>query len=59
MTSIRDQEQVFYLAEQEDPLFITATENWIEIRPLAQVPENKSFQIGGWYFIRLHYLEAE
>ena len=59
MTSIRDQEQVFYLVEQEDPRFITATENWIEIRPLSQVPEDKSFHIGGWCFIRLHYLEAE
>ena len=60
MTSIRDQEQYFYLGEQEEgAIFITVTENWVEIRPLAQVPEDKSFQIGSWHFIRLHYLVTD
>lgn len=60
MTSLRNQEQYFYLGEQEEgAIFITVTENWVEIRPLAQVPEEKSFQIGDWHFIRLHYLETD
>lgn len=60
MTSLRNQEQYFYLGEQEEgAIFITVTENWVEIRPLSQVPEEKSFQIGGWHFIRLHYLETD
>ena len=57
MKSIRNTERDFYLVEQEDSsLFVTATEDLVEIRPLIQVPEEKSFQIGEWNFVRLNYL---
>lgn len=60
MKSIKEQERDFYLIEQEDaPLFVSVTQEFVEIRLLAEIPEGKSFQIGGWTFIRLNYLTAE
>lgn len=57
MKSIRNTERDFYLVEQEEgALFITVTEDLMEIRPLNHIPEGNSFQIGGWNFVRLHYL---
>ena len=60
MKSIRDTEKYFYLIEQEKaPLFVMVTHDFAEIRPLASTPEEKSFQIGNWTFIRLNYLTSE
>lgn len=60
MKSIKDQEQDFYLVEQEDaPLFVTVTQTYIEIRLLPEIPKEKSFQIGSWTFVRLNCPHAE
>ncbi len=60
MKSIRNPERDFYLVEQEEtPLFVTVTQDFVEIRPLTYVPEEKTFQIGGWSFVRLNYLTSE
>lgn len=57
MKSIRDPVQDFYLVEQEEMcLFVTVTDDTVEIRPLSQTPEEKAFPIGNWTFIRLNYL---
>ena len=58
--SFRDSERDFYLVEQEDMLlFVTVTQDFMEIRPLPQAPEEKAIQIGNWTFIRLNYLAEE
>ena len=60
MKSIRDPVQDFYLVEQEEMcLFVTVTDDTVEIRPLSQTPEEKAFSIGNWTFIRLNYLIEE
>lgn len=60
MKSIRNTEESFYLVEQEDLcLFVTVTDDTVEIRPLPQIPEEKAFPIGNWTFIRLNYLIEE
>ena len=60
MKSIRDPERDFYLIEQEDLcLFVTVTDDTVEIRPLPQAPREKAFQVGNWSFIRLNYLAEE
>ena len=57
MKSIRDPERDFYLVEQEEMcLFVTVTDDTVEIRPLAKTPEEKAFLVGNWTFIRLNYL---
>lgn len=58
--SIRDSERDFYLIEQEEaPLFVTVTQDMVEIHPLTELPTEKAFRIGDWSFIRLNYLTAE
>ncbi len=60
MKSIRDIHKDFYLVEQNaDQLFVTVTDDCLEIRPLAQKQTEKTFQLGSWTFIRCSYMAEE
>lgn len=49
-------EQSFYLAQREGRQFlVTATDLFVEVRPLEEPPEGGSFSLDGWSFIRSNY----
>lgn len=57
MKSVRDIDKDFYLVEREaDQLFVTVTNEFLEIRPLSQKQTQKTFKLGNWIFIRCDYL---
>lgn len=58
--SIRDTGKEYYLVEQEETaLFVAASQSQLEICPLPSLPADRSFQLGGWSFVRLNYLTKE
>lgn len=60
MKSVRQIDRDFYLVEREDgQYFVTVTDTHIEIRPLPQRLEGKSFRLGSWLFIRGEHLPRE
>ncbi len=60
MKSVRDIGKGFYLVEEnEQQLFVTVTDTFLEIRPLRQKQTEKSFQIGSWRFVRCDDLTEE
>ena len=57
MKSVRDIDKDFYLVEQEsEQLFVTVTHEFLEIHPLPQKQEEKTFKLGSWIFILCDYL---
>ena len=53
LKSMQTKDKAFYLVEQEDlQLFVTVTENNLEIRPLVPKQTSKTFQLENWSFIR-------
>lgn len=51
--SIKDANTAFYLVERDnDSLFVTVADSFLEIRIISQFPEEKSFQLGNWWFVR-------
>lgn len=60
MKSVRNIDRDFYLVEREaEQLFVTVTDEYLEIRPLNQVQTQKSFTLGSWTFIRCDYMPKE
>ena len=60
MKSIRDLDKAFYLVDREaDQFFVTVTDTFLEIRPLAPRQTEKTFLLGSWSFIRYEYLTEE
>ena len=60
MKSVRDLDKDFYLVEREEAqLFVTVTDDFLEIRRLSQKQTEKTFQLGIWVFIRCNYLAEE
>ena len=60
MKSMRDLNKDFYLVEREnDQLFVTVTDSFLEICPLNQTLTEKAFRLGGWSFIRGNNLVRE
>lgn len=60
MKSIRNLDKAFYLVDREaDQFFVTVTDAFLEIRPLAPRQTEKSFRLGNWIFIRYEYLTEE
>ena len=57
MKSVKDLDRAFYLVEQEaDQLFVTVTDEYLEIRPISQKLTEKMFQLGSWVFVRCDHL---
>ena len=57
MKSVKDLDRAFYLVEQEaDQLFVTVTDDYLEIRPISQKLTEKTFQLGSWIFVRCDQL---
>lgn len=57
MKSMRDLEKDFYLVErEEEQLFVTVTDTFLELRPLHQKQTEKTFRLGSWTFIRCGYM---
>lgn len=55
--TVREMDRAFYLVEQEDEqIFVSVTEEFLEIHPLPHRIEAPSFTLGGWHFIRGSYL---
>lgn len=53
MKSVRDLGRAFYLVEQDaEQLFVTVTDQYLEICPITQKLTEKTFQIGTWTFVR-------
>jgi len=53
----RNREQAFYLVETEqEQLFVTVTDDFLELRPMEQPTDQPSFHLGSWHFLRLHPL---
>ncbi len=60
MKSVRDIDKDFYLVEQETgQLFVTVTDEFLEIHPLPQKQAEKTFKLGSWIFILCDYLPEE
>lgn len=60
MKSVRDMDKDFYLVEQDaDQFFVTVTDEFLEIHPLAQKQAENIFQLESWMFIRREYLTEE
>lgn len=58
--SLRDLDKDFYLVERQDEqLFVTVTDAFLEICPLKQRQTEKTFRLGGWSFIRGNDLTEE
>lgn len=58
--SVNSPDKAYYLVEQEDTqLFVTVTDEYLEIRPLYQKQTEKSFQVGNWTFVLCNYLTEE
>ena len=57
MKSVKDLDRGFYLVEQEsDQLFVTVTDEYLEIRPISQRLTEKTFQLGSWIFVQCDQL---
>ena len=55
--TVREMDRNFYLAEREnEQLFVSVTEEFLEIHPLPQRIDAASFTLGSWHFIRSSYL---
>lgn len=51
--NVRDLDRAFYLVEQErQQLFVSVTDNILQLHPLPRPQEGKSFCLDGWLFIR-------
>ena len=60
LKSVRDTGREFYLVEtQTETLFVTVTDTFAEIRPFPALPEERSFRLGSWIFIRCDDLPEE
>jgi len=60
LKSVRDLDRDFYLVvREEDPFFVTVTDEFLEIRPLPQMPPEKAFRLGSWTFIQCGYVTGE
>lgn len=60
MKSVRDMDRDFYLVEQEsDQLFVTVTEEFLDIHPLPQRLTEQTFRLGNWTFVRREQLAGE
>ena len=60
LKSVRDTQREFYLVEtQTETLFVTVTDTFAEIRPFPAQPDERSFRLGNWVFIRCDYLSEE
>lgn len=60
LKSVKDLNMDFYLVERDgDQIFVTVTDQFLEIRLLEQPPIQKSFRIGSWLFIRGIQLTGE
>lgn len=60
MKSVRDMDRAFYLVEQEaEQLFVTVTEEFLEIQPLPRQLTEPVFRLGNWTFVRREQLAAE
>lgn len=57
LKSVRDMDRDYYLVEQgTDRLFVTVTDEFLEIRPLPGKLTEKTFRLGSWIFIKCDYL---
>ena len=55
--NVREMDRNFYLVEREnEQLFVSVTEEFLEIHPLPQRIDAPSFTLGSWHFIRGSYL---
>ena len=53
MKSVRNMDRDYYLVErEEEQLFVTVADEWLEIRALSQKQTEKTFKVGSWLFIR-------
>ena len=60
LKSVRNLDKEFYLVDREDDqLFVTVADEFLEIRPLNQRQTEKTFRLGNWIFIRYDYLTEE
>lgn len=52
----RTQRQLaFYLVETaQEQLFVTVTDELLELRPMEETAKGESFYLNGWHFLRLH-----
>ena len=52
----RPTDRSFYLVETgEQPLFVTVTDTYIEIRPMDQPLQDNQILLNGWRFIKTNY----
>ena len=52
LKSVKELDRDFYLVEQEDEqLFVTVTDEFLQIHPMRQKQAEKAFRLGNWYFI--------
>ncbi len=57
MKSVKDLDRSFYLVEQEaDQLFVTVTDEYLEIRPISEKLTEMTFRLGSWIFVRCGHL---
>lgn len=50
-------DRAFYLVETaQEQLFVTVTDDFLELRPMEQPVREDSFHLNGWHFIRLRPL---
>lgn len=57
MKTVRELDRTFYLVELEgEQLFVSVTEEFLEINPLPQRIDAASFTLGSWLFVRGGYL---
>lgn len=57
MKNVRDMDRAFYLVEQDNQqLFVSVTEEFLEIHPLPQRQTRDAFVLENWLFIRGAYL---
>ena len=57
LKSVRDMDRDFYLVEQEgEQLFVTVTDEFLQIHPLHPKQAEKTFRLGSWVFILCDHL---
>ena len=60
LKSVRNTQREFYLVEtQTETLFVTVTDTFAEFRPFPALPDERSFRLGNWIFIRCDDLPQE
>lgn len=60
MKSVRQIDKDFYLVEQDNTqIFVTVTNDFLEIHPLDHKLTENTFRLGNWHFIRGNYLMEE